>query len=67
MSAQDLPPIHERLMSGREVAEFLGCRLQDAHDKIASGEIPSIPQGRYRKVLLSTLVAKLREKEGAPC
>lgn len=65
-SVAQLPPIKEELMSGREVAKFLGCREQVAHDLIASGEVPSIPFGRHRKVLLSTLVAYLREREGQP-
>lgn len=53
------------LMSVAQVAHLLGCSEQVAKDMIDSGEIPSVPVGKRRKVdPLDAIVHLLAGREG---
>ncbi len=56
-------PDHDHLLSVEEVAKCLGVSKGRVYDLVRTGELPSVPIGKYVKVRRSTLQQWIEDRE----
>ncbi len=56
-------PIDERLLSIDQAAERLDCGRTKIHEMIAAGEIPTVGEGKMRRIRLGALIDWMKANE----